>query len=70
MCGLGLAMKSRRSRDSLSTRAQLAPIGAMVLRQTEALGLACATRASTDRTPYVCLRAHPARGSLRDPESE
>lgn len=70
MAAVGLEMKSRRRRDSLSGFAQLVRKRTMVPRVTGAFGLARATRASTDRPPYVCLRALPARGSLRDLRSE
>jgi hypothetical protein len=70
MVAVGLVMKSRRCRDSLSTLAQSVQYWIEVPRKTGAFGLACATLASTDRPPYVGLRALPARGSLRDLRSE
>ena len=66
----GLEMKSRRGRDSLGVFAQMVRSGTMVPRHAGAFGLAHATRAVTDRPPYVSLRALPARGSLRDLRSE
>ena len=66
MVSVGLEMKSRRSRDSLSECAQSVQVWTLVRRIAGAFGLARATRASTDRPPCVCLRALPARGSLRD----
>lgn len=70
MVTAGLEMKSRRGRDSLSGFAQLVRKRTMMPRITVAFGLARATRASTDRPPFVGLRALPARGSLRDLHSE
>ena len=65
MATAGLEMKSRRRRDSLGVFAQLVRNRTMVPRLTGAPGQAHATRVCTDRPPYVCLRALPARGSLR-----
>lgn len=70
MAATGLEMKLRHRRDSLSVFAQVVWKRAMMLRVAGAFGLAHATRASTDRPPCVCLRALPARGSLRDLRSE
>lgn len=70
MAILGLVMKSRHCRDSLSDFAQSVQRWIVVPRKTVAFGQASATRASTDRPPFVGLRALPVRGSLRDLQSE
>lgn len=65
-----LVMRSERSSDSLSIRAQVIPVGITRFPQTEIFGQAHATRVCTDKTPCVVSGLILSVNPWRDFESE